>query len=501
MATNTSVNSPLSGTTGTGNFVGSTSPAITTPSLGTLNDTSGNAALQFIPSAGGSWVTLQNTSSPQLQAAGSASNIILYLKSKGDAAVSFVTSAVSARPIEIYSGTAGQHLTQFAFSNTAASRVVTFPDLSGTVALSGASQTVTFNGVTAGITATASSLNQSASNTTFTGTGVLSQQFIPNSTSYSELAGYDFATSGGATPYARIAAYKTGAGSIIKMGTSNNYGSGITNTAVTIDQSGVVTLSSALPVSSGGTGVTSATAYAVLCGGTTSTGALQSVASVGTSNQLLASNGAGALPTFKTLNTLTTAPTITTYTSGSGTYTTPAGVKYLVVELVGGGGGGAGSGAGAGNGSNGGNTTFGTATANGGNAGLPSGGTGGTASGGTINLQGGMGGFGGGNSVPGALGGSSYFAGGGAGGNNAAGNASNAPANTGAGGGGAGGSATVQGAYAGGAGGYVRWVISSPSATYSYGVGAGGAGGAAGTSGGAGGSGAAGLIIVTEYYQ
>lgn len=197
----------------------------------------------------------------------------------------------------------------------------------------------------------------------------------------------------------------------------------------------------------------------------------------------------------------TSAPTVTTYTSGSGTYTTPAGVKFLVVEMVGGGGGGAGSGAGAGNGSNGGNTTFGTATAYGGNAGLPSGGTGGGASGGTINLQGGMGGFGGGNSVPGALGGSSYFAGGGAGGNNAAGNASNAPANTGAGGGGAGGSATVQGAYAGGAGGYVQWVISSPSATYSYGVAAGGAGGAAGTSGGVGGSGAAGIIIIYEYYE
>src|SRR5215469_12363236 len=35
-------------------------------------------------------------------------------------------------------------------------------------------------------------------------------------------------------------------------------------------------------VAGGGTGVTSTTAYAVLCGGTTSTGALQSIASVGT---------------------------------------------------------------------------------------------------------------------------------------------------------------------------------------------------------------------------
>jgi hypothetical protein len=54
-----------------------------------------------------------------------------------------------------------------------------------------------------------------------------------------------------------------------------------------------------LPVANGGTGATSQTAYAVLAGGTTSTGAYQSVASVGTTGQVLTSNGAGALPTFQ----------------------------------------------------------------------------------------------------------------------------------------------------------------------------------------------------------
>lgn len=53
------------------------------------------------------------------------------------------------------------------------------------------------------------------------------------------------------------------------------------------------------PVIEGGTGKTSATAYAVLCGGTTSTAAFQSIASVGTAGQVLTSNGAGALPTFQ----------------------------------------------------------------------------------------------------------------------------------------------------------------------------------------------------------
>jgi len=52
-------------------------------------------------------------------------------------------------------------------------------------------------------------------------------------------------------------------------------------------------------VAKGGTGVATNTAYAVLCGGTTATGAIQSIASVGTADQVLTSNGAGALPTFQ----------------------------------------------------------------------------------------------------------------------------------------------------------------------------------------------------------
>jgi hypothetical protein len=58
-----------------------------------------------------------------------------------------------------------------------------------------------------------------------------------------------------------------------------------------------------LGVANGGTGRTTNTAYAVICGGTTTGGAEQSIASVGTSGQVLTSNGAGALPTFQTLAT------------------------------------------------------------------------------------------------------------------------------------------------------------------------------------------------------
>ena len=54
-----------------------------------------------------------------------------------------------------------------------------------------------------------------------------------------------------------------------------------------------------LAVANGGTGRSSHTEYAVVCGGTTTTAAQQSIAGVGTAGQVLTSNGAGALPTFE----------------------------------------------------------------------------------------------------------------------------------------------------------------------------------------------------------
>lgn len=55
-------------------------------------------------------------------------------------------------------------------------------------------------------------------------------------------------------------------------------------------------------VAGGGTGDTSFTAYSVITGGTTSTGALQNVSGVGSSGQVLTSNGASALPTWQAVS-------------------------------------------------------------------------------------------------------------------------------------------------------------------------------------------------------
>lgn len=216
-----------------------------------------------------------------------------------------------------------------------------------------------------------------------------------------------------------------------------------------------------------------------------------------------------SFPTTSGRLALASAPTIQRFTSGSGTYTTPAGVSFIKVKMVGGGAGGAGSGTGTsgGNSTAGGNTTFGTSllTANGGALSSNySGGSGGTV---TVNspaitlvaLQG-MGGTGGQTALvqtlAGSPGGSTPFAGAGV-----SGAVTSFAAITNSGSGGAGGAATSANTGAGGAaGGYIEAFISSPSATYSYAVGAAGSAGAAGTSGAAGNDGSSGVIIVEEYY-
>ena len=57
-----------------------------------------------------------------------------------------------------------------------------------------------------------------------------------------------------------------------------------------------------LSVPNGGTGDSSLTAYALLAGGTTSSGAVQQLAGLGTAGQVLTSAGAGALPAFAAAN-------------------------------------------------------------------------------------------------------------------------------------------------------------------------------------------------------
>lgn len=94
-------------------------------------------------------------------------------------------------------------------------------------------------------------------------------------------------------------------------------------------------------VEGGGTGLTSTTAYGVICGGTTNIGAFQN-AGTGTAGQFLVSNGTSALPSWQsTLSSFTI--NVQVFTT-NGTYTPTAGMKYCIIEVVGGGGGGGGIG-------------------------------------------------------------------------------------------------------------------------------------------------------------
>lgn len=69
-----------------------------------------------------------------------------------------------------------------------------------------------------------------------------------------------------------------------------------------------------ITVTYGGTGNNSATAYSVICGGTTSTGVLQSVSGLGNSGQVLTSQGANALPSWANAG----SGTVTSIIAGTG---------------------------------------------------------------------------------------------------------------------------------------------------------------------------------------
>lgn len=77
------------------------------------------------------------------------------------------------------------------------------------------------------------------------------------------------------------------------------------------------TLTLPVSVTNGGTGDSSLTAYAVLCGGTTPTGPLQQVSGVGLTGQALVSNGASLLPTWQNVSG---SGTVNTGTAGQIAY-------------------------------------------------------------------------------------------------------------------------------------------------------------------------------------
>ena len=271
------------------------------------------------------------------------------------------------------------------------------------------------------------------------------------------------------------------------------------NLTVKVNDGGVTTSVMTFQGASGnvGIGTTAPTVALDVVGTVKSTGL-----TVGTGNQTI---------------TATKASTLGKYTTGSGTYTTPTGVRWIRVRMVGGGGGGGASvESGSRNGASGSDTTFGSSVAKGGYWGatytLPWGGAGGVAgtiggdtiSGFTIAGGGGAAGIiAAGTHVyqPGNVGGNSYFGGGATA---AVGGACPVgAANTGGGGCGGGcGNAQLFTGGGGGAGGYTEVIIvPTLNQAFSYAVGPGGNGGTTDhVQGWNGSSGGSGVILYEENY-
>ena len=87
-------------------------------------------------------------------------------------------------------------------------------------------------------------------------------------------------------------------------------GTALTFGAVNIASADAVT--GTLVVANGGTGAATFTAYAVITAGTTATGAFQNVSGVGTSGQVLTSNGAAMLPSWQAAAAGNSEATVTT---------------------------------------------------------------------------------------------------------------------------------------------------------------------------------------------
>lgn len=123
--------------------ISSTLPAdltIPTPIIAQINDANGNEMLSLSGIASAvNFFNITNSitgASPSINAVGDDANAGFIWATKGTGQLQ-LNSANTTTPVVINSGTALQHSTNFVFSNTAATRTVTFPDATGTLLMTG----------------------------------------------------------------------------------------------------------------------------------------------------------------------------------------------------------------------------------------------------------------------------------------------------------------------------------------------------------------------------
>jgi len=262
---------------GTGNTVltnyavlcgGGSAPVQTVGSLGTAGQvltSQGGAALPIWTSVGAGSVTSVSGTAGQIDSTGGATPVISI-----DPTYVGQTSITTLGTITTGTWDAGVIAGQFGGTGVVnTGKTIT---LGGNLTTSGAyASTFTMVGAT---------------NVTFPTSGTLSTS-TGTVTLVSGTLGQIDVASGATTPVISIDVSYLGQTSITTLGTITTgtwHGTGLT-------------------VPYGGTGEVSFTAYGLICGGATSTAALQSVTSLGTAGQVLTSVGAGALPVWSTPST------------------------------------------------------------------------------------------------------------------------------------------------------------------------------------------------------
>tara|TARA_R110000868_G_C10972576_1_gene770483 strand:+ start:20087 stop:22735 length:2649 start_codon:yes stop_codon:yes gene_type:complete len=128
--------------------------AIPTPNISTsINDVNGNKIIGLMPAASAvNYLNIYNNATGTgiyLIAAGSDTNVNMLLSTQAAGVFTLQTTA-TVNQMTINTGSGYQHTTNWQFPTTAANQTLTVPDLTGTLALSGASQAVTFASVNFG---------------------------------------------------------------------------------------------------------------------------------------------------------------------------------------------------------------------------------------------------------------------------------------------------------------------------------------------------------------
>lgn len=265
-----------------GVLVGDASNAVTSTAVGTAGDvlTSNGAGLAptyQTPTVG--TVTSVSGTSNRISSTGGATPVI-------DVDAAYVGQASITTLGTVTTGTWNGTTVAVANGGTGASTLTGVLTGNGTGAITGAA--VTQYGVLIGDASnavTSTAVGTAGDVLTSNGAGLAPTYQTPTVGTVTSVSGTSnrISSTGGATPVIDIDSAYVGQTSITTLGTVTNGTWSATDVAV----------------DSGGTGRSSHTAYAVLCGGTTTTAAQQSIASVGTSGQVLTSNGAGALPTMQ----------------------------------------------------------------------------------------------------------------------------------------------------------------------------------------------------------